>query len=130
MSRGHMLPYPLMAQAVTNPAIAAVAADVRRRNRSAGAPLQAVLTHLLSEVLREMARQARGSEAAADTAFRVGAALFAHDLTEDALWRIENEVLMPLCNGDGTDSIYEELQALGQRALTEGEIVDGMLRIP
>jgi hypothetical protein len=34
----------------------------------------------------------------------------------EALWRIEQECLVPLINEDGTEAIYEELEAFGRRA--------------
>ncbi|GIX31400.1 MAG: hypothetical protein KatS3mg124_1872 [Porticoccaceae bacterium] len=49
--------------------------------------------------------------------FSLGAALWAAIQAREALWRIEHDALLPLCDLDlHSDVIYEEIEAFGRRA--------------
>lgn len=87
----HMLPFPLGHFEIK-------AQDIER-----------VLYHAL-------VRQAGRGRRRVSSGFRLGAAIWSAMQLREALWRIEQECLVPLINEDGTEAIYEELEAFGRRA--------------
>lgn len=105
-----MLPYPLMDWDIKSD-VAKLTEEAERRPEMT---LEMAWGHALYHALMAMARRQRG-EASAD--FSVGAALWAAIQAREALWRIEQEGLLPLCDLDQrSDAIYEELEAFGRRA--------------
>lgn len=110
-----MLAYPLMHQTVQAAAARGLLAAAQAPG---GLTLGQAWGLLLTETLAAMARRAHGAAAARDPAFRVGAEVFAGAEAERALWALEQELLVPLCDCDGTDAIWAELAALGRRQTT------------
>ncbi len=110
MKKKSMLPYPLLEWDIKD-AVAKLHAEAEQR---VDITLEMVWSHALYYALMAMAKRQRG-KASAD--FSVGAALRAAIQARDALWRIEHEGLIPLCDLDmRSDTIYEELEAFGRRA--------------
>jgi len=106
----HMLPYPLMDWDIKRD-VQKLAEEAERRPEMT---LEEAWSHALYHALMAMARRQR---AAVSADFSVGAALWAAIQAREALWRIEQECLLPLCDLDArTDAIYEELEAFGRRA--------------
>ncbi len=105
-----MLPYPLMDWDIKRSARKLAEEAARRPEMT----LETAWAQTLYHALMAMAKRQRG-EASAD--FSVGAALWAAIQAREALWRIEHEGLIPLCDLDmRSDTIYEELEAFGRRA--------------
>lgn len=105
-----MLSYPLMDWDI-KPDAHKLAEEAAQRPEMT---LETAWAHALYHALMAMARRQRG-EASAD--FSVGAALWAAIQAREALWRIEQDGLLPLCDLDArADAIYEELEAFGRRA--------------
>lgn len=105
-----MLPYPLLDWDIKGD-VAKLHAEAEQR---VDMTLEIVWSHALYHALMAMAKRQRG-EASED--FSVGAALWAAIQAREALWRIEHEGLLPMCDLDlRSDSIYEELEAFGRRA--------------
>ncbi|MEW6693277.1 MAG: hypothetical protein AB1340_10635 [Pseudomonadota bacterium] len=127
----HMLPWPFMDFEILPEHAEAMLKDVTDRQGHGGATVHTVLTHLMSLAIQHRARESHGKRKAKNIEFVVGCGLYGHDMAREMLREAEARFLVPLCDFTlDTDAIYDELKALGHRALTEGEMGDdGILRV-
>jgi hypothetical protein len=106
-----MLPFPLGDFEVKTEDIVRVLDAARAKGGAID--LETAMSHLLYYAL---ARQAKRGRRRVSATFRIGAAIWSAMQMREALWRIEQDCLMPLINEDGSDAIYEELDAFGRRS--------------
>ncbi|MFN7183533.1 MAG: hypothetical protein ACK4MZ_04985 [Thermomonas haemolytica] len=107
----HMLPFPLGHFEIKAQDIERVLDEAKVKGGSMN--LETAMAHLLYHAL---VRQAGRGRRRVSSGFRLGAAIWSAMQLREALWRIEQECLVPLINEDGTEAIYEELEAFGRRA--------------
>lgn len=108
--------FPIGLQPITHRDLTALASTLEKLKGEAGIGLVTAVKLLVFAALAKRAAVVRGKAAGADGDFLTGSDIAADDFAMEAMSRWEREFFIPMTNGDGTDSVYEELKERGRRA--------------
>jgi hypothetical protein len=125
----HMLAYPFADTPISVENMREMLEDVEGRQDNGGATLETVLAHLISRALENRGIEAHGKNAAGRDNFIVGCGVVAQNMKHPMLTHWEN-FLLDFCDPlAGTEDIFEEVSAQGERALATCFIdTDGVVR--